>query len=77
MHAVALRVGEGGVAEARGESPSTLAPGYVRVHHVHHCCQSAADAVTTRGGVRLDEEAVLDEGLFIGCLEPPRRPPLT
>jgi hypothetical protein len=57
--------GEGGIAEPRHEPLPTLAPQHVHVHHVHHRrCRSPSAPVAV-------EEAVLEEGLAIGRLEPP------
>jgi hypothetical protein len=57
--------GEGGIAEPCHEPLPTLAPQHVHVHHVHHRrCRSPSAPVAV-------EEAVLEEGLAIGRLEPP------
>lgn len=67
--AVAPRVGEGGVAEARGEAPPALAPRHVRVHHVHRRRRRGRAA---GGCSRQGDEAVLEESPAVGRLEPPR-----
>lgn len=72
-HAALPRVGEGGVAEPRREPTPALAPRHVRVRHLHHRCRLRR-AAAAGGGARLGggEEPVLEVGLAVGRLEPPR-----